>query len=688
MRERLQLGAPGIYVAPEEPVRALTGVRMDVAAFVGVAPRGPARLPAFAAWWAEAPRGVAAPGASLRSVAVPVESWDAYRRLFGGFEGPGLLPYAVAAFFEQGGRRAYVVRVVHDYGEGDPANDHAVAKGTVTGAVPRSGGGLVLRARSEGSWGNRLRATLAFRARPLAFDAAGSAPGRLALLADAELPVGSLLRLWLPGGVPVLRFVTGVWEDWRADRPERVRYAGLEYPADVEPERVETVEAELTVLDAADDGVERVEIHSGLGLSPLHPCWMARMLWRDSALVYPDAAWIGNALDLPDPDLRAPAEPPRPQFTCGRDRYPELVPEDFFDAEWTPGDEQARGGIHALVELEDLSVVVVPDLYSPGPLVPRVRVEDAPTLAGPRFAPCVEIDSRPPPGPAAGECDGGFPALDDGSAGELDGLRLDPALPGDRETVVGLQARVVELAELLASWQVLLDVPPGLNHRQVLEWRSRFASAWAAGYHPWLRVSRPDDLRDPLVPVPPSAFAAGIVARQEVAFGVPHGPANVVAVGPVSALDAVSPARHAELHQAGVNVFLGERDGIRLTAGRTLSRDPRWRQLSVRRLVTLLRRTLLRQMQWTVFEPNDARLRDELQRMLEGYLERLFRADAFSGRTAEEAFFVRCDDALNPPAVVDGGRLVCHVGVAPAEPLEFILLRLSREGDGTLLTEE
>ncbi|HEX8831685.1 MAG TPA: hypothetical protein VF705_10985, partial [Longimicrobium sp.] len=115
MRERLLLGAPGVYPVADDPVRALTGVRMDVAAFVGVAPRGPARLPAFQAAWAVSPRGPANPTAELRSVAVPVESWSAYRRLFGAFEGPGLLPYAVAAFFEQGGRRAYVVRVVHDF---------------------------------------------------------------------------------------------------------------------------------------------------------------------------------------------------------------------------------------------------------------------------------------------------------------------------------------------------------------------------------------------------------------------------------------------------------------------------------------------------------------------------------------------------------------------------------------------
>jgi phage tail sheath protein FI len=233
----------------------------------------------------------------------------------------------------------------------------------------------------------------------------------------------------------------------------------------------------------------------------------------------------------------------------------------------------------------------------------------------------------------------------------------------------------------------LLDVPPRLTPTELRRWRDGFDSPYAAAYHPWLRVSRADDRRDPLVAVNPAAYAAGIVARQELAFGVQHGPANVIAIGPVSPTDPVTPQRHDELHQSAVNVFMRERDGLRLTAGRTLSRDPQWRQLSIRRLITMLRRTLLRQMQWTVFEPNDHRLRDELRRMLEAYLRQLFLASAFRGKTPNEAFFVRCDDELNPPSLIDTGKLICHVGVAPAEPLEFIVLRFAREGDGTLLME-
>src|SRR5690349_3848640 len=96
------LGAPGVYYLPERPAAPPIGVPMDECAFVGVAPRGPA-------WeWADGDDGPE----RTQAVPVAVRSWDDYRQLYGGFQGPGLLPQAVSAFFEQGGRVAHVVRVV------------------------------------------------------------------------------------------------------------------------------------------------------------------------------------------------------------------------------------------------------------------------------------------------------------------------------------------------------------------------------------------------------------------------------------------------------------------------------------------------------------------------------------------------------------------------------------------------
>jgi phage tail sheath protein FI len=118
-----------------------------------------------------------------------------------------------------------------------------------------------------------------------------------------------------------------------------------------------------------------------------------------------------------------------------------------------------------------------------------------------------------------------------------------------------------------------------------------------------------------------------------------------------------------------------------------LSLDARWRQLSVRRLVTMIRRALDQQMQWAVFEPNNQQLRFQISRALESFLRQLYRANAFAGATEDDAFFVKCDDRLNPREVQQAGQMIAQVGVAPAEPLEFIVLDLSRDGDSFVIAE-
>jgi phage tail sheath protein FI len=112
------------------------------------------------------------------------------------------------------------------------------------------------------------------------------------------------------------------------------------------------------------------------------------------------------------------------------------------------------------------------------------------------------------------------------------------------------------------------------------------------------------------------------------------------------------------------------------------------RQLSVRRLLTMIQRALEQQMQWVVFEPNNEALRGEIRVLLTNYLRQLFRLGAFRGANEDEAFFVRCDETNNPPYLADAGRLLAEIGVAPAEPLEFIVLQLTRGNDGTLTIRE
>lgn len=667
--DRIARGAPGVYTLPPEPVRRLTGERLDVCAFVGVAPRGPCRVPltdetaAHAADWTmcdpDRPR--------LRSVAVPVEGFDEYRALFGGFEGPGLLPYAVASFFEQGGARAYIVRIVHDYG--GPADASGVASGELIGlAAP-----LAFSARNEGSWGNGLVLALAFKATRC--QASALTDTTLQLATGSTLVLGALLRLRLSDGTRHLRWVDSIATVGDALQPRRVRVATLSAALPgagggvFAPEQlvaIEQVEGELSL----GDGAGRHERFVALGLSVEHPRWLGTVIAQQSTLAWPGWDWAGTRIAPLDATL-APAS--SGAFQGGEDRWPDLVHADFFDARWDPLADEARfAGIHTLYHIADVTQLCVPDLYQPRALPPVDTVFEE-SLAGPEFADCLVL---PPP-----------PEQDD-LADALAGLVLDPGLPGDLTQIVALQQQVVEFAMTTREHIALLDVPPGLTVPQIVAWRSHFATAFAAAYHPWPSVARSDDARDALVRVPPSAVAAGVIAARELRLGVQVGPANEVVLDAVKVDARVSPAEHATLHQAHINVFLQAPAGVTLSAARTLSTEPEWRQLSVRRLMLMLRRVLERQMQWAVFEPNGAALRSELTHLVIVLLRRLYRLGALRGATEAQTFFVRCDDVLNPPYRVDNGELLMEIGVCPAEPLEFIVLRLTRDGDGTLTLED
>ncbi len=654
------LGAPGVYFAPQTPPRVLGAEAMDVVAFVGVAPRGPAWEPVDDSTLAE--QGVP----RARSVAVAVDSWDDYQERFGGFEGPGLLPHAVATFFEQGGRRAYVVRIVHD--ELDRTGVEPVPLGCAryevpSTLVPLGSPAIALRARNEGRWGNALSATFSFSAVPLAVRDAE--PYVLVLDRQADAPAGALLRLTAVDGTKVLRSVLSRRSRGRRDGGERDVVVTLDGPVGgVPPARVERVDPVLSVVDG-DPARARLETFAGLGLRPGHPRWVGDVLRDESALVELEGAPLG--IDLTDPtlpDVEVSADPDH----IGEDRWHLVAPEDVFGSLLLGGDAGTEG-LDALVDAAEVASIVVADLYSPGEVVLDPPVVEPATFAGPEFGPCVvlpEVRHAPP------ERDRG-----------LDGLRLDPTVPEELERIVALQQEVVRVGEALRA-VAMLDVPPGLHQRGVLRWRSKFDSSYAAAYHPWLR--RPTSWPDgKLRAINPAAVAAGIVARTERRFGVPHGPANEPAARIVDVLDRVDRARHDELHASGIDVFRVEPDAVWLTAARTLAADRSWRQLSVRRLVSLIERSVEHQLQWTVFEPNGTPLRSSVERLVDQLLGGLFLTGAFAGATPAESYFLRVAEDLHTVTLEsDAGLMVCEIGVAPSEPLEFIVVRVDRDADGTL----
>lgn len=650
MTTGLQLGAPGVYRTARGRAEALVPERLDVAGFVGVASRGPVDTP------------------------VAVESWSEYLWRFGSTDGPGRLPLAVYAFFVQGGTRAVVLRVSPLPRAPDPRAVSAVARHELR--FGRSQAALLL-ARDEGSWGTQLEvrcdfdATERFRAVQRGTE--------LELPAGVALPSGSLLRLRRTG-LPVTGVL--VWggpvvarEAGTGRRPVvTVRPAGPPGPAPAPgavPVEVAVVTATITVVDRAPD-VRRAETFGRLGLSASHPRWAGAVLTDESRLVTPGSGWGDDVL---------PADALLPSVTsrcssAGRDRWEgigagsltgDLIPESMPLGGPEGLDPDVRAiGIDRMALVPEIGLLAVPDLlwadasYAPPP-------DRAPVRRRPAFERCT---AEPAPVRYRPTAESGL---------------LDPA--SELDEVLRRQGRLVRLAERQRRFVALLDVPPHLPVRSIARWRAAFDSSFAAAYHPWLGTVDPADPYRRVRLVPPTAFAAGIIADRERRLGISWGPANELALSAVTAADPVGDEDHDPLHRLGIDVFRSERDGFRLSSARTLSTDPDYDQLTVRRLMTVLALVLQRQTQRLVFEPNAPALWEVLRSSLRQVLRGLFRAGAFTGATEDEAFFVRCDETLNPAYSRDAGRVVAEVGVAPAQPLEYLVLRVSQDADGLLGVE-
>lgn len=664
---RSPLGAPGVYALPDAAAPSLHPERMDVCAFAGVAPRGPARVPLVDAQHADGWSMVADARPLRHALPVPVRSFDEYLQVFGGFEGPGLLPHAVASYFEQGGRLAWVLRIVPQ--RAAPFG-HRCAQGWLRGAFTAD---LPFLARSEGSWGRQLQLKLAFSTTPVGFTLG---PGnRLELDPRSPVQPGATLRLTDAAGQQQLSLCLGLARVRDAQRARERLVPDLDPPPAGPPRRVDLVEA---VLDLRDHQGRR-ERFEHLALVPDHPASLASVLCRQSTLAWPHPDWAGQVLTPPHPRVElitATSEP----FSGGDDAWQDLTPSDFFDPDWSPAEDAPARGLAALAALDQITQLVVPDLYLPalwaGPeLLPALPAG----TAGAEFGDCVQADPQP--------------AIPSAPPSVLTGLVLDPRTEAGLDQIATLQQRLLDFCEGTQNLVALLDVPPGLSQARIEAWRARFDSSYAAAYHPWLVPGRRQGessgaLLTPAAVqqrrLPPSAVAAGIIARRELERGLQVGPANEIARQVIHLAEPQPEGRVDALHPLHVNCFMREPLGIALVAARTLSRDPDWRQLSVRRLLLMLRRTLLAQTQWAVFEPNGPRLWRDLQRAIESLLRQLFRAGAFAGRSESDSFFVRL---LTEPARLDRGELVVEIGVAPAEPLEFILVRLRRDGDGTLNLE-
>lgn len=231
----------------------------------------------------------------------------------------------------------------------------------------------------------------------------------------------------------------------------------------------------------------------------------------------------------------------------------------------------------------------------------------------------------------------------------------------------------------------ILDLPDQNDTFDTIKYASKFDSDYAACYYPYINVIDPLDASGfKTLTVPPSGAVCGCIAMTDGERGIFHAPANCILQGSVGLSKRITKGEMEELYENNINVlryFPGS--GVKIWGAKTLSSNPDWRYINVRRTFSRICSAIRKGTQWAVFEVNDRNLRKRLVRQVSGFLIDLWMKGYLAGGTAEESFYVRCDDELNPAENIDNGILTFEVGIAIVRPVEFFQITITAEKDGS-----
>jgi uncharacterized protein len=310
-----------------------------------------------------------------------------------------------------------------------------------------------------------------------------------------------------------------------------------------------------------------------------------------------------------------PKGEPAAKLQNGRDGADQVTPEDIIGFDFGPGE---RAGLMSLAPIDEIAILSVPDAMI-------------------------------------------FPIRKPGPEGDLAAQRVHDTM--------------ISICENQKDRFAILDCPHTRDIEVVRRWRRRTDTSYAAYYWPWVGIVEPDGR---VTKNPASGHMAGLYARTETEHGVHKAPANEPLKGIVDLSVPITEDDQGLLNSEAINCFRLSR-GIRPWGARTASSDPDWRFINVRRLFIMLRRSLEEGSRWVVFEPNTPNTWDSLRSRVRSFLERLYEKGMFSGGSPEDSFYVKCDAETNPPEIQDQGMLVIEVGVAPAIPAEFIVIRVTQK---------
>lgn len=645
----VQVSYPGVYIDEFTPGAPIQGVATNIAALVGVAARGPLDRP------------------------TRVTSWEQFQRVFGEEPVPGFyLWYAARGFFENGGAVCYVVRASDgDYDEASFDNRAGAAAVTVRARQP--GVSNISVGVTEQ---HRLTAAATSLYRPVAALAVQN--GR-----DIELQASQSWR-FRPGDEITI-----------AALGERRRIARISGNVVRVAEPFVNAYAAGAVVRLADtqNGTRVVRLVSSAPVAP-DALVVGTLLNFD-----PGGANVGGVVDSVQTEFMSDPAAPATTETSYRVTLRSPLGTGF---------SLDPGGAVTPIQSEEFRITVQlggPTHYdhlSIDPAHPRYYVRiinEAPS----GLIELVRVEPPPPtPLPENTLATAALLALGGGVAENLITL-ADPtsavadaqfiealetlraidevtliAIP-DRRTAPVQQALVAHCEQLMDRFAIV-DSSYDFSddaHTDVEAQRTQLASerGYAALYYPWLRVP-PKGSGEPLL-TPPSGHVCGIIARSDASKGVHKAPANEIVNGAVGVERRMNKTDHGLLNLESINVI--EQSGIGrpvLMGARTTATNLNWLHVSTRRLFNYLEESIQEGIRWSIFEPNNLQLWQKLRRSITDFLTRAWRDGALFGKTAEEAFYVRIDEELNPFSEQQLGRLYIEIGLRPTYPAEFIIVRI------------
>ncbi|MGH2458520.1 MAG: IPT/TIG domain-containing protein, partial [Chloroflexota bacterium] len=273
--------------------------------------------------------------------------------------------------------------------------------------------------------------------------------------------------------------------------------------------------------------------------------------------------------------------------------------------------------------------------------------------------------------------------------------------------LVLVQRSLVTLCQARSDAVAILILPRHFEKPQCLDWQQtlrqqlglpRRGSSWtdlsevadlsyAAVYHPWLLLAdptAPDGTRLSTC----DGVVCGMIAAREQQRQAWVAPANVPGQRILDLVPSISSDDWADLFALQFNLIRAEPRDFRAMSAHTLSDERSLLQLSVRRLMILLRKVAYERGMDYVFQTNTQQFREGVRMSLEDVLRFMFDRGAFAGPTPETSYRVVVDASVNPPESVDQGQFVALIQVAPAQPMEFITVVLTRVGEGILQVTE